>query len=269
MLDTMFHNLAVAGSVVLAMAFLWEQPANAARFKLDLSYTSSQLLPPWDVPETGTGFFDFDGTNYGKFVITSLVFQNFATFPGNPFFPGGQTEPYPPNTVSPLTPIVFTPETVFTATPTQLSAFGSLDFQTSIGVEPCLTDPIAPGGVLCGAFFPAPLVRFDLTFDTPIFERATNQFLPSNFSWSLATTTDLKLNGLSFPIPAGSIIGAGVNVDRPNPFPGDSGLQVIPANRAVPVPEPSAIFGLIVAGGIGLGRKRNRVAAHSRPARQK
>jgi len=264
MLDTMFHNLAVAGSVVLAMAFLWEQPANAARFKLDLSYTSSQLLPPWDVPETGTGFFDFDGTNYGKFVITSLVFQNFGTFPGNPFFPGGQTEPYPPNTVSLLTPIVFTPETVFTATPTQLSAFGSLDFQTSIGVEPCLTDPIAPGGVLCGAFFPAPLVRFDLTFDTPIFERATNQFLPSNFSWSLATTTDLKLNGLSFPIPAGSIIGAGVNVDRPNPFPGDSGLQVIPANRAVPVPEPSAIFGLIVAGGIGLGRKRNRVAAHSR-----
>lgn len=267
MLCTNLQKVALVGGISLSVIFSMEQAAAAARFVIDIAYTESQLLPPWDIPETGTGFFDFDGITYGEFVTTSLVFQNFETFPGTPLFPGGQTEPYPPNTESLLTPIVFTPKTSLISTPTQLSAVGSLDFQTSVGLERCLTDPVARGGALCGAFVPSPLVKLDLTFDNPIFDSATNQFFASNFSWSLVTTTAFALPGLQFSIPAGSIVAAGANVETLNPFAGDIGPSVIPANRAIPIsassiPEPGSIFGLLVVAGVSLGLKR---ANHENP----
>ncbi|MCG8368280.1 MAG: PEP-CTERM sorting domain-containing protein [Pseudanabaenales cyanobacterium] len=258
---TTSQKLAVVGGISLSVAFGMGQPVAAARFRMDIAYTESQLLPAWDIPETGTGFFEFDGATYGEFVTTSLVFQNFETFPGTPLFPGGQPEPYPPNTESLLTPIVFAPETFLISTPTHLSALGSLDFQTSVGLERCLSDPIAPGGALCGAFVPSPLVQLDLIFDNSIFDRATNQFFASNFSWSLTTTAAFDIPGLRFSIPAGSIVAAGVNVDIPNPFAGDVGPSVIPANRATPIgassiPEPGSIFGLLIAAGASLGLNR-------------
>lgn len=268
MLNMTSHKLALAGGISLAVVCGIAAPAAAARFAMDIAYTESQLLPPWDLPETGTGFFDFDGTTYGEFVTSSLIFQNFETFPGTPFFPGGQTEPYPPNTESLLTPIVFIPLAALISTPTQLSAVGSLDFQTSVGLDRCLSDPIARGGALCGAFVPAPAVQLDLLFDNPIFDAATNQFLASNFSWSLTTTIDLDVPGLRFSIPAGSIVAGGVNVDVPNPFAGNVGPTVIPANRATPVvattvPEPVSILGLLMATGIGLGIKRKQLGINS------
>lgn len=261
MLYTNLQKAALVSGISLSMIFGMEQAAAAARFTIDIAYTESQLLPPWDIPETGTGFFDFDGINYGEFVTTKLVFQNFATFPGTPLFPGGQTEPYPPNTESLLTPIVFTPQTALISTPTQLSAVGSLGFQTSVGVERCLTDPVARGGALCGAFVPSPLVKLDLAFDHPIFDSATNQFFASNFSWSLVTTTAFALPGLQFSIPAGSLVAAGSNGETFNPFAGEIGSSTIPANRAIPIsaasiPEPGSIFGLLVLTGMGLALKR-------------
>jgi hypothetical protein len=257
------RNIAFVAGISLSVLLGMEQSAVAARFAIDIAYTESQLLPPWDIPETGTGFFEFDGTTYGELVTTSLVFQNYETFPGTPLFPGGQTEPYPLNTESLLTPIVFTPGIALSSTPTRFSAIGSLNFQTSVGLERCLTDPIARGASLCGAFVPFPLIRLDLIFDQPIFDRATSQFFASNFSWSLTTTTPLQLPGLSFSIPEGSIVAGGVNVETANPFPGNIGPSVIPANRATPmtvasVPEPVSVMGLLATFGMSLWLKRRQ-----------
>lgn len=265
MLNGVSKHLLLTGGLTLAAVCSMSAPAAAARFSMEIAYTESQLLPPWDLPETGTGFFDFDGVTYGDFVTSSLIFQNFETFPGNPFFPGGQTEPYPPNTESLLTPIVFSPSTALVSTPTQLSAIGSLDFQTAAGTERCLTDPIARGGALCDAFIPAPAVQLDLLFDNPIFNVATNQFLPSNFSWSLTTTVPLDVPGLRFSIPAGSLVAGGTNVDVPNPFAGNIGPTVIPANRATPlvaasVPEPRGVLSLLMLAGVGGGFMVRRAA---------
>ncbi|MDJ0701885.1 MAG: PEP-CTERM sorting domain-containing protein [Leptolyngbyaceae cyanobacterium MO_188.B28] len=263
MLGGTSQKWAVVGGISLSVIFGIGQPAAAARFRMDIAYTQADLLPPWDLPETGSGFFEFDGATYGEFIITSLIFQNYETFPGTPLFPNGQTEPYPLNTESLLTPIVFAPDTFLISTPTRLSALGSLDFQTSVGRERCRTDPIARGGALCNAFVPSPLVQLDLSFDNPIFDGDTDQFFASNFSWSLTATTAFEIPDLRFPVPAGSTIGAGVNVDVLNPFPGDIGPEVIPANRATPIaassiPEPGSIFGLLIATGASIGLKRKR-----------